>query len=80
MLKRLSAKQKEPDAPAVGRSMSFTIDLANDSAVKRAQKLGLLPSDDDDETETGETGETEEEVEPDDTPRRKGGGDGYFPS
>lgn len=45
-LAALTKKAKEPDEPAPGRMLNFTIDLANDTAVANAKKLGIFPEDD----------------------------------
>lgn len=39
-LEALTAKSKEPDAPA--GNVSFTLDLGNDAAYERGKRLGLF--------------------------------------
>lgn len=66
LLKKLMDKQKAPDGPGIGRSISVSIDLGDEMQVKRAQRLGLLDmfNDDDDESPADDTEDT--------GPRRKG--------
>lgn len=59
MLKALQAKAEAPDEPSVGRSIRVTLDLGDPEQVKRAQKYGLLPADDDDD-EPAPTNEPED--------------------
>ena len=68
MLKKLMAKREAPDAPAVGRSISVSIDLGDEAQVRRAQRLGLLDSD---EAESNGA-EAEGESEGDEKPKRRG--------
>ena len=67
MLERLQAKAEEPDPPAVGRTLSASIDLGDEKQVKLAQRFGFLPSDDTDDDD-GDTGGDDG----DETPKRKG--------
>lgn len=65
-LAALQKKAEEPErSPA---NISFSLDLGNDNAFARAVKLGLIPSDDDNQEEAEEEEGTEE------APR----GRGYF--
>lgn len=68
-LKALMDKEKEPEKPAA--DIRFNLDLGNDAAWERARKLGLVPSDEPEPKEG-------DEEELDDTPVRRGRGDGYF--
>jgi hypothetical protein len=64
----LIRKHREKTAgsrPAI--SARATFDLGDDKAVARAQKLGLLPSDDDEDDD-----EDDEDREDEDTPKRRG--------
>lgn len=65
MLKALSKKAEEPDAPPVGRSVRVNVDLSDPKQVALAIKHGFL-SGDDVEEEKEETEDTEE------TPKRHG--------
>lgn len=71
-LKALQQKEQEPDAPPIGKSVNFSVDLGDPKQVETAKSLGLLgflqgdnddddENDDDDDDENAETG-----------PRRKG--------
>ena len=68
-LAALQAKEKEPDAPAVGRSASFSVDLGDPEQVALAGKLGLISLGDDDDDDDGKGGEDDDD---DDPPARKG--------
>lgn len=68
MLDRLTKKAEEPDAPAMGTSRSFHIDLSDNKAVALAKSLGLLGGDDDDDDDDDE----DDDREADDTPNRGG--------
>lgn len=67
----------EPDAPGRSEILNYTIDLADEAAVDRALKLGLLkPSDvedDDDEDDDGKGDPKDPKRER--TPKRRG----FFP-
>ena len=67
MLDQLKAKMEAPDEAPIGRSIRVNIDMSDDNQVKKAQKWGLLPADEEEETEGGSEGEGGEE-----TPKRRG--------
>lgn len=69
-LEALTAKSKEPDSPP--GNVNFNLDLSSDTAWERAQKLGLVPGNE----EPPEEGDPESG---DEGPRRRSrGGDGFF--
>jgi hypothetical protein len=67
MLKKLQAKESEPDAPAVGRSLTAHIDLSDPKQIAMAIKHGFLSSDEDDDDDGDDDADDDEE-----TPKRKG--------
>lgn len=78
-LEQLLAKQEAPDEAQAGgdhRVLDIHIDLGDEAQVKRAQRLGLLKLFEDEGGDEDEASDGEDEVEPDDPPRRRG----YFPA
>ena len=73
MLERLQQKAEEPDAPPVGRSVNFNVDLGNKDAVALALKHGLLTEDDLDDDGDDDGGDDDDKG--DTPPKRRG----YFP-
>lgn len=72
-LKRLQAKREAPDSPAATRALNISIDLGDEKAVERAQRLGLLDllaSDDDDAAD--DDAADDDTGDDDDAPRRSG--------
>ena len=70
MLKRLQAKAEEPDPPAVGRTLSASIDLGDEKQVAAAKKYGFLPPDDDDGDDDDD--DDDDDADADHPPRRRG--------
>lgn len=68
MLKALQTKAEEPDAPAVGRSLTAHINLSDPKEVALAIKHGFLSGDDDDADDDDDDDAADDE----DTPKRKG--------
>lgn len=68
-LEALQRKAEEPDPPAIGRSATFNIDLGDKEQVSLAQRLGLIPGDDDADDDADEDGSDDEG---DETPKRRG--------
>jgi hypothetical protein len=71
MYDRLHKKREAPDAPAVSKSISATVDLSDPKSVAAAIKHGFLTQeeaddleDDDDDKKNGKKGDS--------TPRRRG--------
>lgn len=71
MLERLTKKAEEPDAPAVGKSVSVHVDLSDAKQVALAVKHGFLGSDDLDDDDDDDD-DTDKKDDDDDTPKRKG--------
>lgn len=59
-LKALQRKSQEPDEPAIGKSATYIVDLKDKASVAMAKTLGLLPRDEEEESEEGE-GESADE-------------------
>lgn len=77
LLERLLKKKDEPDAPRPSASLNISIDLGDESQVKRAQKLGLFAADDDDDDDNGDGdgdggGDGDGDGDGEQTPRRRG--------
>lgn len=78
-LDELTALRDAPDAPAGrGENLNFTIDLSDDTAVRRALKLGVLTRGDldefDDDPDDGDgdaDGDDDPAGKPDPQPRRR---------
>lgn len=69
--RELLAKHREKKRAAGGGHQGARFDLGDDKAVKRAQRLGILPADLDESDEDSDEDEDEDE-DSDDTPRRRG--------
>ena len=74
LLKRLQRKAEEPDPTPASRSLSISLDLADDKQIDKARKLGLLDwirGDDDDDTSGDDDTGDDDDPDPEDTPRRR---------
>jgi hypothetical protein len=73
-LDALLGKKKAPERTRPNHTLSVSIDLGDPEQVKRAQKLGFLDPDEDEEGAADE-GDDEDEDAGDEIPKRRG----YFP-